>query len=327
METGFSIIIPIYRVEQYLDECVQSVLAQNYENYEVILVDDGSPDGCPEICEHYAEQYPGIRVIHKENEGLSEARNTGLRSAKKDYILFLDSDDFYGSRDLLSELDKAIHRNAADVVMFQRTVCHENGRPTGPEKPYGRRLTALSQPGRLMYELSLKDQLDASASMKAIRRTFLTDNALFFKKGIFCEDVEWFFRMAPLIKSAGIMDFPAYFYRIRSDSISHTISRKNVNDLMCSIEDYSEKCRTCRDDSLRKALLNYLGYQYYIVLGLTGGYLSGQEREEMLKRLEKCRWLEEYAVSRKTILPSMLVKLSGMRAASCILGKYIKRRN
>lgn len=91
----FSIIVPIYNVEKYLRCCVDSVLAENFADYEMILVDDGSPDGCGKICDEYAGKYPHIKVIHQENGGLSDARNAGIRAAKGDYLIFLDSDDYW----------------------------------------------------------------------------------------------------------------------------------------------------------------------------------------------------------------------------------------
>ena len=89
-----SVIIPVYQVENYLERAVDSVLAQTLEEKEIILVDDGSQDGSPEICDRYAGEYPGlIQVIHKENEGLGMARNTGVRASRGEYVAFLDSDD------------------------------------------------------------------------------------------------------------------------------------------------------------------------------------------------------------------------------------------
>ena len=90
----FSFIVPIYNVEEYLDRCVQSLINQSFTNIEIILVDDGSPDQCPEKCDNYAKQDPRIRVIHKANGGLSDARNAGLEVAIGEYILFVDADDY-----------------------------------------------------------------------------------------------------------------------------------------------------------------------------------------------------------------------------------------
>ena len=91
-------VVPVYKVEKYLGRCTESILAQTYENIEIVLVDDGSPDNCPNLCDEYADKYPNIKVIHKENGGLSDARNAGIMYVRKvaddeDYITFVDSDD------------------------------------------------------------------------------------------------------------------------------------------------------------------------------------------------------------------------------------------
>lgn len=89
-----SVIVPIYKVEAYIDKCIRSILKQTYKNYEVILVDDGSPDKCPDICDKYACEYDNIRVLHKKNGGLSDARNAGVSIARGEYVTFVDSDDY-----------------------------------------------------------------------------------------------------------------------------------------------------------------------------------------------------------------------------------------
>ena len=89
-----SIIVPVYKVEKYLDKCIESIVGQTYENLEIILVDDGSPDNCPAMCDRWAEKDSRIKVIHKENGGLSSARNAGLDACTGEYIYFLDSDDY-----------------------------------------------------------------------------------------------------------------------------------------------------------------------------------------------------------------------------------------
>ena len=112
-----SVIIPIYKVESYLRECVESVLRQTYQNLEIILVDDGSPDSCPQICEEYAIFDKRIKVIHKKNGGLSSARNEGFKHATGEYVLFLDSDDYWEKETAIQELiDKAERTGGFGVV-------------------------------------------------------------------------------------------------------------------------------------------------------------------------------------------------------------------
>lgn len=111
-----SIIIPVYKVEKYLKRCVDSVIGQTYPNLQIILVDDGSPDNCPQICDEYAAQDKRIEVIHQANAGVSNARNNGLKVAKGDYILFIDSDD-YIAPDMCEKMLAFAQQTQADIVV------------------------------------------------------------------------------------------------------------------------------------------------------------------------------------------------------------------
>lgn len=114
----FSVIVPIYKVELYLEKCIQSILQQTFKDFELILVDDGSPDSCPKICDKYAKSDSRIKVIHKKNAGLVAARNTGVLEAKGDYICYVDGDDWI-SVDLLEKInEKAIKKYNPDMIVF-----------------------------------------------------------------------------------------------------------------------------------------------------------------------------------------------------------------
>ena len=115
---SFSIIVPVYKVEQYLDDCVNSVLSQSYKNFELILVDDGSPDSCPQKCDEFQLSDQRVKVIHKKNGGLSSARNAGLDIASGTYIAFLDSDDFWDDLEALEEIACRLQETEADVMLF-----------------------------------------------------------------------------------------------------------------------------------------------------------------------------------------------------------------
>ncbi|WP_065464002.1 glycosyltransferase family 2 protein [Bifidobacterium breve] len=123
-----SIIIPVYKVEKFLDECVKSVVAQTYRNLEILLVDDGSPDDCPAMCDAWATRDPRVRVIHKPNGGLSDARNAGIAQATGSYIYFADSDDAVAPT-LVEDCLNAMREYDADLVMFQFDTISENDKP------------------------------------------------------------------------------------------------------------------------------------------------------------------------------------------------------
>lgn len=118
MNTTFSIIVPIYKVEEYLSKCIDSILNQTYQDFELILVDDGSPDNCPKICDQYAAKDKRVRVIHKKNAGLAAARNTGIKEAIGDYICYVDGDDWISNNLLHTVWDKAISKYDVEMVIY-----------------------------------------------------------------------------------------------------------------------------------------------------------------------------------------------------------------
>lgn len=129
----FSIVIPIYKAEKYLDKCIKSVLEQDFKDYELILVDDGSPDKCPDICDYYSQIDSRVIVVHKENGGSVSARKAGVEKAKGDYIVFLDSDDWF-EKELLADLEKVISKNRPSTIVYgyklflndKLSVCYQN---------------------------------------------------------------------------------------------------------------------------------------------------------------------------------------------------------
>ena len=122
-----SVIVPIYKVEQYLDQCVESIRVQTYKNLEIILVDDGSPDKCPELCEQYALKDERIIVVHKKNGGLSDARNYGINVSTGNYIIFVDGDD-YIEKNMIQRLYDALQNSKADIVVGGINYVDEYGK-------------------------------------------------------------------------------------------------------------------------------------------------------------------------------------------------------
>ncbi len=222
-----SVIIPIYKVEQYLRQCIDNVINQTYKNLEIILVDDGSPDNCPKICDEYAQNDSRVRVIHKLNGGLSDARNEGLMAATGDYVIFLDSDDYYAHTDFLEAVMNATDKGTKDAVFFQRTIFYDDGsnRPNKELPLYQNEWNGLDT-NTIIFELAKRDQLDASACMKATKRSILQKNGLYFKKGIYCEDIEWFSRYILYINSVALINKADYYYRKRAESITASLTEK-----------------------------------------------------------------------------------------------------
>lgn len=321
----FSIIIPIYKVEKYLEECVNSVINQSFKEIEIILVDDGSPDLCPQICDRYEKEDDRIKVIHKRNEGLSEARNAGLKKSQGKYVIFLDSDDYYLNHNFLADVYGKIQYNSIDLVLYKRQkYIDETNLFKSPPSPYSDEILQKQDAEDVFYLLSKNDELEANASLKIIKRELLISNNLFFKRGMLSEDVEWFFRLAPLVKKVIVLNEVSYCYRIRKGSITHSINIKHIDDMMYIITYYAGQLKTIENEKLKKALLNYLAYQYYITIGLAWTY-SGEHKKEYIDKLFEYSWLTQYSISRKTKISANLVKYL-RRLSPIVLGKYVKRK-
>ena len=114
-----SVIIPVYNTEKYLKECVESVLVQTYHNLEILLINDGATDSSPQICESYAKQDARIKLIYKENGGLSDTRNTGIKQCSGDYVLFLDSDDYWDDPKMVEKLANQMQQYPVDILNFR----------------------------------------------------------------------------------------------------------------------------------------------------------------------------------------------------------------
>ena len=130
-----TVVIPVYNVENYINRCIKSIVNQTYSNLEILIVDDGSPDNCPSICDEWALKDSRIRVIHKSNEGLSMARNTGIQEAQGKYIFFLDSDD-YVEKDIVKSCVDVAQKNSAEVVIYGNDRINKQGKTTVVSLPY-----------------------------------------------------------------------------------------------------------------------------------------------------------------------------------------------
>lgn len=229
----FSIIIPIYNVEKYLRQCIDSVLAENFLDCEIILVNDGSPDGCGEICDEYANKFSHIKVIHKHNGGLSDARNAGIKEAKGDYLIFLDSDDYwininknqknYIGEGILSDL-KLLTNDKIDLILHPSS---DNIRKIPKE------ISFTNNDFINNFEALVKSNYYVSnAWTKIVRREIIIKNNLFFPKGYIHEDLPYSLALARFVKTFAIYNNPFYQYRVLDDSISHNIKYKNFNDIL-----------------------------------------------------------------------------------------------
>lgn len=219
-----SIVIPVYNVEKYLKDCMESVLTQTYTDFEVLLVDDGSTDGCSEICNAYAEKDARIQVIHKTNGGLSDARNTGTAAAVGDWVFYLDSDD-YLEKNTLEMLAKLQREYRCDIIIANYSYMYEDHEDSA-ETQYTE-TTMLSNHDAMKALITGK--LQNFAWGKLIRAEIAKKHV--FPKGRIFEDHYWTHEIFAEADTVVFCPIPLIHYRQRENSISYTMNLERLDIL------------------------------------------------------------------------------------------------
>lgn len=259
-EPVFSIVVPVYKVEAYLDKCVQSLIDQTFSDIEIILVDDGSPDKCGKMCDDYAAQDERIKVIHKENGGQADARNQGIKISAGKYIMFVDSDD-YLSTDALEKLSQSTQENCDIIVMdaiceggYKRVVHH-----------VGRYKSVFS--GSEYLKAAYKTGSMPMANFLYIyKRDFLTKSHLQYMCGIVHEDDHFIsraFLLANRVIDSGVKE---YHYVIRENSTTtFPDKRRNGRDIYTVCQDLLKYFDKIEDIELRAWMIDSLVVKYLSV--------------------------------------------------------------
>lgn len=224
----FSVIVPIYKVEPYLAKCIDSVLTQSFADFELILVDDGSPDSCPQICDAYAAQDSRISVTHKSNGGLADARNVGLTAmsgglVKKNddgYVIFIDSDDYFCNNNTFQQIYDRIQSFKEEVVLYGCKIVQADDSEEITRGNYPVGVLNHHDKAKSLDALSSSNNLPGSAWIYSVKRSLVRDNNLRFTKGVTAEDFEWIISCLVLCNAIGAIDGVHYAYVKHEGSIT-----------------------------------------------------------------------------------------------------------
>lgn len=212
-----SIILPIYNVERYLEKCIDSILAQTYKELEVILVDDGSPDGCPEICDKYSAQDSRVVVIHQKNSGVSRARNAGLETARGEYIGFVDPDDFVVP-EMYEEMVNAMETTQSELVICGYDYVDESGEVTRPYSAKDEQI--LTQHDLVHMQFDMPPTIRHVVWNKLFRRDLLRQ--IRFPEHLHSsEDVDFMLEYIKRVRRACFIHRPLYKNTVRQGSATH----------------------------------------------------------------------------------------------------------
>ena len=311
-----SFIVPIYNVEPYLRKCVDSLLAQDYFDYEIILIDDGSPDGCPKICDEYAAAHENIRAVHRKNGGLSAARNSGIEVAQGEYICFVDSDDYW-EENVLGSLMAQVEREKLDVLRFDYQNVNEQYEVFQPYKRDHRldndysddvtdgvtflntRMSTACYAVMFIIKRDLIycDQASANSNQNLgnnpsniIHNTFENKSCLFTEK-IYFEDTDWTPRMLVRAKRVASTNTVVYNYLQREGSITKAVNRskqqKVLDDKMRLIGEMQRQSKEQENKGLNNAWFDRMIADTVIsVIGILSVDFYN-ERKEYLTQLKQ----------------------------------------
>lgn len=322
-----SFILPIYNVEQYLNQCVESILAQTYKDYEILLVDDGSPDNCPRLCDEWARKDNRIKALHKVNGGLSDARNYGLDRAAGEYIVFVDSDDFWMKKNSLQKLVELLEDDRElDFIGFNCSYYYQASDSYVAWAKYDEELGKKIDNNKAIYLLNSNSSFNMSAWSKIIKRSILTDNNLYFKKGQVSEDIQWFINLLEKSRYCKFVNEYVTAYRQgNTGSITHNIGLRNIDTLIEIVESEIEMMPSRNfTQEAKDSLFSFLAYEYSIILGYLV-LLDPKTASYKYEYLKKYRWLLDYTQDPKVKKVAIVNKLIGFKLTTRLLQFKIKR--
>lgn len=297
----FSIIVPVYNSEKYLDKCLESIINQTNQDFELLIINDGSPDNSQQIINRYQKNYPSkVKSFIKENGGLSDARNYGVNKATGKYIIFVDSDDFINVK-LLEKLDSCIKKDSPDIIGYNFVDMDQNYREltvtTRPHKSNISGEEAISQ-------LVLSKQYFEPAWGFAYKLDYWKSNKFEYIKGLFHED----FALTPLVivkaKRVSFINFNGYYYIKTSNSITRNLSiekeQKLANDLLKGYDFLIKEFQKINFDNeySKDLLMSYLANSLIYRLENINPSLKSNYRQE-LKHRNVSKYIIDDTIKRK----------------------------
>lgn len=304
-----SVIIPVYNAEKYLDQCLESVVNQTHTDLEIILVNDGSKDSSGALCDSWAEKDDRIKVIHKPNSGVAATRNMGTAAATGQWILHLDSDDWYEQNNLIETLLNKAEETDSDIVCFNYRRYFENS------KTFSDVLCRTNGNEATVAFLVDNKIFTSSPCLKIIKHSIIRDNGIDFEEGRLSEDIEFNAKLLFATDKITFCEDCIYIYRARENSITTSISKKHVDDLIHIIDKMSKvENRTHEYNS-------FLAFQYCTLL--INAHIAKADKA-VFKKIFSYKWLLQYDSGSIVKLVHTVSRFTGIRFCSYILYLYFE---
>ena len=312
-----SVIVPVYNVEKWLNMCIDSILAQSYKNLEIILVNDGSTDKSKDICDSYSKKDNRVRVLNIKNSGQSVARNIGLKEAKGDYILFIDSDDYISDKAIIEKFINILDSNNYDFI-YTSYCRFEDGNEEKITEILPISLTndeIKNKEGKdILVDLLNKNSFHHAPYLKVCRQEFILNNKLFFREGYYHEDAEWTFKVFYYAKKIFIYDKPWYMRRMRENS---TITSRNESAICKKLCDRliiaDDLIKFFEKENASKVIIDDLVRMYWGDLMITRGVKEKDNIKKCTKVIASTKNVLNKSSVKKYLIGNKLIKYLGAK--------------
>ncbi|KFC24578.1 glycosyltransferase family 2 protein [Chryseobacterium sp. FH1] len=313
-----SIIISVYNLEQYISHCLDSLIGQDFDDYEIVIVNDGSTDGSEEICKKYLSSTK-VKYYSKSNGGASSARNFGLQKAIGDYIIFMDGDDYWDDSNALKALDNKM-KEAPDIIIYG---CKDRNETTGEliisRGNYDVEKLERYKKSELIEELVKENKFPGAAWIICAKRELLISNDVTFKEGIKAEDIDWVYSVLLFSKKIAFLNRTFYIYRKnRKDSATFSFDSKSILGILYTLQKWMPKIKENPD-------LKYLYYNlnfHFLLLVIFAKSFNSDE----IKTIQNNISVLDYPLSLRNKILSQIIKILGVTTSNKLFSYVTSRR-
>ena len=317
-----SIVIPAFNVEEYVEQCIKSINDQSFQDYEVIIVDDGSTDNTVKIItENITDKY---KVIKQKNEGAGKARNTGIKYAKGKYITFMDSDDFFYDNNCLKNIADVLELGKYDMVTYRMVRYYQKSKKMLIEDVISFDSKQKNNIEEYLKTTIKNSRLSVSPCDKIIRTSIIKNNNIYFDDMIMLEDIDWSLRLYNYVNDVMVLNEPIYVYR--KERIGSTTSFYTQKKVLACVNFIVDWCRYCKQENTKKTnlYLDYIAYQYLILLAAINKKNCNKKTKSLLKEY---KWLIDYELNFKLKKTKKMYHMLGYNNMIIILKIYMYLKN
>lgn len=301
-----SIIISLYNLENYISQCLDSLINQIFDDYEIIIVNDGSTDNSEDICKNYLSYGKNVKYFHKTNGGASSARNFGLQNCSGDYIIFMDGDDYWDNANALELINSKIE-NKPDIIIFGcKDFDEKTGELSVSRNSYDIDFLEKADKALVIKNLVEEKKLPGAAWIVCSNRQFLLDHNIVFEEGIKAEDIDWVYSVLHFSKTISFLNAPFYVYRKnRKNSATFSFDDKSLSGILYTIQKWMPKIAKNPD-------LKYLFYNLNFHFLLTVIFAKSFN-ENQLSIMNNHKDILNYALTLRDKAFSFMIKILGIK--------------